>query len=224
MVVAWRDERTAERTWQFLGRSSLIFGRMQGDAGRPIWTVMAEAGSLELLPQTEMVGGVPTHVLKSKGKYGEHQVWLDPASGGLPRRIEVYKHPGNLLNDEQLGTAPAPDADVRERSAPARREYSRRIDKIQIENKEGVFVVTGYEQEFSVTYADGKKRENRNEFKIESLDIDPAMFPENAFRFDIEVPNGTRAALLENFPLEYQGRIESNHEWVDGKIQKREGK
>jgi hypothetical protein len=228
-VIAYRDERTANRTWLLLGPCRVLFGRMGGDAGLPLWSVMREAASLELLPQTEIVAGVETYVLKSRGKYGEHQLWLDPASGGLPRRIEIHKQAGNLFNDEQLGTSPAPDPEAppdRRRPAPlpARREYSSRIDKIQIEQKDGVFVITGFVDEFSVTYATGKKREDRTEFKVRAVEINPKDFPENAFRFDIVIPNGTSVSVLENFPLEYQGRIDSKHEWVEGKIRERLGK
>jgi hypothetical protein len=201
---------------------------MGGDAGLPLWSVMRGAASLELLPQTEIVAGVETYVLKSSGKYGEHQLWLDLASGGLPRRIEIHKQAGNLFNDEQLGTSPAPDTEARPDASrplalPARREYSSRIDKIQIEKREGAFVITGFEDEFSITYATGKVLERRSEFKAGVVDINPE-FPENAFRFDVAIPNGTRVSVVENFPLEYQGRIDSNHEWVDGKIRERVGK
>src|SRR5580765_7215418 len=111
----------------------------------------------------ETVGGVTTNVLKSRGKFGEHKVWLDPAHGALPRRIEVHKRPGNLLNDEQLGTAGAPpkDADPQAESGSRRlplpenphSEYWTRIDKIQIEDQKGVFVITAYEEEVRLTFS-----------------------------------------------------------------------
>ena len=53
---------------------------MEGDGGLPLWTVMGEDTKLELAPEPEKIAGVETWVLKSRGKYGEHKVWFDPAS------------------------------------------------------------------------------------------------------------------------------------------------
>jgi len=226
-VSAWRDDRIAQRTWLQLGRYSVLFGRLSGDAGIPIWTIMREAESIDLLPTTEVVDGVETFVLKSRGKYGQHQVWLDPASGGLPRRIEIQKIAGNLFNDEQLGTNSAPDVEQaagRRLRLPARREYSDRIYKICVENKGRLFAITGFDDEFSITYADGKKQAGKKEYKVRALDVDPNPIPENALEFDVEIPNGTRVVVYDNFPLEYSGRADINHEWVDGKIEKLAGK
>ena len=228
-------EHVATRSWPQLLSASVLFGRINGDAGYPLWTVMREAGSLELLPQTEVVDGAETYVLKSVGKYGEHRVWLDAASGGLPRRIEIDKQSGNLLNDEQLGSTPFPKETPldpnRRIQIPVRRPRSAastRIDKIHIENKDGLFVITGFEEEGRTTFSDGKNPEPNDgttpppkrghKFRV---DIDPKDFPEDAFRFAIAIPNGTPVSVLDNYPLEYQGPVKTEHEWVDGKIQNR---
>ncbi len=228
------------RSWFELGPIAVPFGRMPGDGGYSLWTIMREAGSLELLPEMEVIDGVKTYLLKSVGKYGEHQIWLDPASGALPRRIAIHKHPGNLFNDEQLGTTTVPNADAPPDSGgqvllpplPPRSESSTRIDKIQIEKKEGVFVITGFDEEATITYSDekmnqppndGKRPPRKVEYRFQ-VDIDPQDFPEDAFRFAIAIPNGTRVAVMNDYPVEYQGSVKLEHEWVDGKIQRQPGK
>jgi len=238
-LTAFRD-RIATRTWSHIG-CPILFGRTVGELGSPLWTVMREAGSLELLPQTEMIDGIETYVLKSRGKFGEHKLWLDPASGALPRRIEVHKLPGDLLNDEQLGTATAP-ANAEPQPGTGRqiprpvmrphREYWTRIDKIQIENQKGIFVITGYEDEGRITFVDDKPPPDGDAkktlgMKVEHkfrVDVDPQEFPEDAFKFAVEIPNGTLVSVLDSYPLQYQGPVKTDHEWFDGKIRPRAGK
>jgi hypothetical protein len=186
---------------------------------------MREAGSLELLPKTEIVDGVETFVLRSEGKYGEHKVWLDPASGGLPRRIEVNKRPGNLLDDEQLGTVPAPPPGtlVKPRqpgAAPPRRECSFRVDKVHIDKKGSAFVITEFESTMSDVVVDGRKGEFKNAFKARLFDLDLTDLPPSAFQFDIEIPEGTIVFVVGPG----DERIDDRYEWVDGKVRERVGK
>jgi hypothetical protein len=203
---------------------------------------MRETGSLELVPQTEMIDGVETYVLKSRGKYGEHKVWLDPASGALPRRVEIHKHAGNLLNDYQLGTEIAPDAEVpanprRANARPAARPPGSprwtRIDNIRIGQHDGAFVITGYEQSGGrLTLADDKngpqqKADERPPVILKQnfqVDVDPKEFPDDAFRLSIAIPNGTRVLVADKYPIEHRGPMQLEHEWIDGKIQLRQGK
>ncbi len=236
-------ERVAVRTWT-VGRlgCDVLFGRMIGDLGAPLWTVMREAGSLELLPGTEKIDGFETYLLKSRGKFGEHKVWLDPASGALPRRIEVHKLPGDLLNDEQLGTGVAPPPVAEPQTKTGRRspslngaplsEHWTRIDKIQIENQKDVFFIAAYESEIKITLAgakpvpdDGAKQPSgiKGEYKFR-VDVDPLEFPEDAFRFAIVIPDGTPVKVIDSYPLRYQGPVKTEHEWVAGKIRARVSK
>jgi len=232
-------ERLATRSWFQIGYPQVIFGRIEGDAGYPLWTVMRESDSLERLPATEIVDGCETHIVRSRGKFGTHRLWLDPASGGLPRRIEVSKQPGDLVNDEQLGTSTAPNPPAEpptKRRIPVRRprsEYWGRIDNIQIENQKGSFVITGFDTHVGTTFvgetsqksdADKKPRfnwERAYEFRVV---VDPQEFPEDAFRFAIAIPNRTPITVLDSAPLENQRPVNMEHEWMDGKVVKQAGK
>jgi hypothetical protein len=231
-------ERVAVRSWLGLGHPAILFGRMPGDAGVPLWTIMRESGSLELLPNTEIIDGFETYIVESRGKFGDHQLWLDPANGGLPRRIEVHKHPGNLLNDEQLGTTTVPNPPVqpdpkRRIQIPVRRPRSEswvRLDNIQIENQKGVFVITGFEEQHRVKFSDDQEPKGDDSqkpaFKTEHrfrVVVDLPAYPEDAFKFAVAIPNGMFVSVLDKYPLEYQGPVKIEHEWMDGKIRKRVG-
>lgn len=223
-------KRVGERTWLGLGSAGIIFGRTNGDAGFPLWTVVRESGSVELPPETELVNGVETLAIKCRGKFGDHQLWLDPSSGGLPRRIEVHKRTGNLLNDEQLGSTPAsvPPTKDNGKGLPTlnglrvRTESWVRIDNIQIENQKGTFVITGFDEQGFTRFA-GKEADGAGKPgpKIEHrfrVVVDPPEFPKDTFDFAVAIPNGTRVSVGDDRPLEYQGPAETTHEWVDGKI------
>jgi hypothetical protein len=225
IVACQRGEGAPNPFVPSIGMCRILFGRMGGDAGYPLWTIMREAGSLDLLPQTEAVDGVETYVLMSTGKYGEHKVWLDPASGALPRRIEVHKRAGNLFDQKQLGTILPPDTGTarppREPgSGPTWRETFVRIEKIQIQSKGDAFVVAGFEEFSENIHSTGKKQESRTGFKPRVLEVNPQDFPANAFQFDIEIPNGTLVSVREA----KQERYNSDFHWEDGKVLPGRGK
>ena len=238
-LTAWLDRDRATKTeqpggqddpnrmvWKMLGGAKFLFGRLSGDADEPIWDVMREASTLELLPETEEVGGVQTHVLNSHGKYGEHTVWLDSKSGGLPRRIEIRKQLGNLYDDNQLGVLAGQSGDEPRRivkvgsgngitgifQKPDIREFSLRIDKIELENKNGVFVMTSWNSEENTTTGNAKtERRVRSEHSVPSVNFGPEAVKEDAFRFHADIPNKTRVIVMDGGPG-------AEYEWIDGEI------
>jgi hypothetical protein len=227
-VIAYRDDH-ARRVWDMLSPAQVVFGHIEGDAGYPLWAVMGEASNLELLPDPEEIGGDETWVLKSRGKFGEHTVWFDPQKGGLPRRIEIRKQNGDLYNDEQLGSRPADSPPRRGKPgqpAPfeARQDIFDRIDNIQVEEKDGVFVITGFDCAHRFTRVRTRKPvETRSEFRIRAIEIDPKL-TEGALEFDIKIPNSTRVGVFLNAPLEFSsGSPDTYEEWNDGKLQKPPG-
>jgi hypothetical protein len=229
-VIALRDNHP-RRVWTRLYLPSVLFGYMPGDGGFPLWMVMGEDTKLELLPEPEKIAGIETWVLKSRGKYGEHKVWFDPASDGLPRRIEIRKQFGDLLNDEQLGSRP-PEESVptkakrgQPRPPSARQDVFTRIDNIQIDNKNGVFLITAFDYKHRFKYVKTQKEiESRRELRVRAIDVDPKSWPEDAFQFDIKIPNELSVGIFINAPLEFGSAVADTYEeWIDGKLQKRPG-
>ena len=49
-------------------------------------------------------------------------------------------------------------------------------------------------------------------------------WPEEAFQFDIKIPNELRVGIYVNAPLEFGAAVADTYEeWIDGKLQKRPG-
>jgi hypothetical protein len=210
--------------WNVLGTAEALFGRFPGDDNQPLWLLMREASALTLLPDMEEIDGVPTYVLKSVGKFGEHTVWIDPARGGLPRRIYVRKQSGNLYGDVQLGSRsgvadePPPQPGRKLPSTQPRdyREFSARIDNIQIEKKDGVFLMTAWKSDEKITFGSGKIGGRQSEHSVTAVDFKPESWAKNAFRLDIVIPDKTRVDVRD-------GLTGAVYEWVGGTIQLRGG-
>ncbi|MSR58685.1 MAG: hypothetical protein EXS05_13700 [Planctomycetaceae bacterium] len=185
---------------------------------------MREASTLTLSPEAEEIDGMPTYMLKSRGKFGEHTVWIDPAHGGLPRRIEIRKQLGDLYDGNQLGSRIGlakeplrkPGQGLPNMQPPDIRAFSLRIDNVQIENKEGVFVLTAWKATEKITFGDGRSGDRQTELSVSAVDFKPETLPDDAYRPEIEIPDKTTVQVTD-------GLAGTQYEWVGGKIQVRGG-
>ncbi len=210
---------------QYLGWSEVLFGVIPGDARQLLSKVMREAETLELMPDVKMVDQHKTHVLKSKGAFGIHTVCLDPEFGFLPRQIVIHKRDGDLLNAIQLGVEQNPSARVPEAAKARLRargmlrpsytitECETRIENVQLDKRDGRFVMTAfaYVQEQTVKNADRTEQvKNRVEYRAQAFDLQPDNWPANAFRNSVDIPNGTRVGSSESG---------QSYVWMDGKVE-----
>lgn len=226
--VSDRREGNDRRLWDRMGPVGLVFGRMDGDGTEPLWKVMSEAATLELEPQTEQINGVETHIVTSRGKYGRHRVWLDPASGTLPRRIEIHKKVGDLWNDEQLGSRRVEEARGRpKKESPTvlRHEMAVRVDNIQIEKKESAFVTTGFDRSIEWTIDKRQGIYARGELRVDTVEFFPDPLPDSVFQFDAKIPNGTLVSVYRKAPITLIDGGPADHEevWIDGRVQRKPG-
>lgn len=187
-----------------MGTSAILFGHYLLDGDRPLWNVMRDASTVELSPETEMVGGSPTWVVKSRGRFGQHVLWLDTKAGGLPRRIDIQKTAGDRVADIQLGVETSPSKRERRlRGAPQKKIFKEQHltwDRIEIAEKQGMFVITAFEST-NTTLKVKDDKEERETYKIEyrtsAIDFDPSTWPQNAFLPGVEIPNGTKVATKD---------------------------
>ena len=101
-------------------------------------------------------------------------------------------------------------------SKPDLRDSVLKVDDIRIENHDGVFVITAWNQREKLTRGDGKTMGGATEMTVTSVNLKPETWPENAFQPSVEVPNKTRVIARDGVPG-------TEYEWVDGKVQLRAG-
>ena len=136
----------------------------------------------------------------------------------MPRRIEVRKQNGNLVDDEQLGSRPTPKLHV---------ETAYKIDEIKIEKKNGVFVVTSFDCNLGYLLESGEALYGRRRsFRLRAIEVDPKPFGEEAFRFSVKIPNGLNIGVREKAPLHLDKDSVPAiiYEWRDGRPQRRIGR
>ena len=210
---------------RYLDWSDVPFGLMPCDARQPLWQVMREAEALELLPDAKSLDGHKIHVLTSKGKFGTHTVCLDPDFGFLPRQIVIHKGDGDLFNAVQLGVEQDPTARIPERARARLRdrgmlaqnytitESETRIESVQLEKRDGKFVMTGFDhvQEQAITRGERTEQvRNKTEYRASVIDFQPDTWPADAFRNAVAIPNGTSVRSSETG---------QSHVWMNGTLE-----
>jgi hypothetical protein len=208
---------------RYLKDAGVLFGQTLGDGWQPLWKVMSEATTLELLPDPEVIAGHSTRVVKSRGRNGAHILWLDPEFGCLPRQIAIDKGSGEFFGEIQLGVEQSPAARIpagaNVRNRPLQANYSleeshERFDKIQLEEKQGRFVVTAFDQSIEQTRKTADKTtrsKSRTEFRAQTVDFAPDTWPATAFKPSIEIPDGT--------PVIVGDRTQPRRVWKNGTIE-----
>jgi hypothetical protein len=212
-----------KKVHSYLVSADFLFGYGRGDNDQPLWQVMRDASSLEVEPETERIAGSETIVVKSRGRYGAHKLWLDPAIGHLPRRVEVLKETGDNMNDRQLGveiTSPTLPRELESRLRPVPRiptmyGYRLVVDNIRIENKDGVPVVTGYDFVTTMTFEKERTVEIRNECRVRSMTVGGDALPEADFQPAITIPEGTLVRINGSPAVD-----RAAYEWRNGRLQK----
>jgi len=182
-----------------------MFGGSITDSGQ-LWWMMERATTLEVLPGMETVAEHKTYVVKSQGKDGIHTVWLDPEFGCLPRKIVVDKLPGHLSGMIQLGV---------KRNNSSLEELHRQFDNIKLERKQEQFLITAYDmktEEIKLTDDRREQLTNRTEFRVQTIELDSTLWPPNAFRLAVEIPEGTLVVNRTRQPCGVwkNGKIELN--------------
>lgn len=217
----WLDDHNDDQIDVFLGTAEITIGHVQGDGDRPVWDVVRDGLELEVLPEMETVGGAATYVVRSRGRFGRHTLWLDPEAGGLPRRIEIDKQPGHLFSNTQLGVETTPRSAKQAQGLPPGflkkrilEESHQLWDKIQIEKRQGIFVITAFDTATRTTMRvddNVEKSVTRIEYRTSVVDLDPATWPPSAFLPRVEIPNGTRVTTRDP---------QAPAVWIDGKVEK----
>jgi len=210
---------------RYLDCENVLFGFMPGDNQQPVWKVMREAATLELLPDTKIIAQHKTHVIRSTGAFGTHTLCLDPEFGFLPRQIVIQRQNGHLFNAIQLGVEQNPSARLPE-AARARlqargmlqpaytiTESENRLANLQLSERHGQFVITDFDHSQQQTVKSGdrtEQKQNRTEYRTQVFDLRPDSWPADALQTAVDIPNGT--------PVSTSDGVKS-FVWMNGKVE-----
>lgn len=209
-VSTYSDLREGER--QAIRRCGIasiaLLGIFSFDNDTPIWEVMLDSPAIDAATEPEVIDGVPTYRVTSRGTLGDHSVWLDPNAGYLPRRVEIRKTRDQL---PQRPSRDAPGANGNSRQPPPERvEYVQRIDAIRIEPFDGIPVITAFNLEGHSRLSDGRAGATRVEFRITSVSVKPEEWAPDALELKTAIPEGTPVYALDSPGISYV--------WKDGAI------
>lgn len=193
-----------------------FFGRIPSDYPQMLWQVMRAANTLTVLPDMESIGDDKTYVVKSRGRFGEHTVWLDPKIGYFPRRILIHRRSGDNRGELQLGVARTPPPSARpgsKRTTPAPRTLNEMIESwtnTSIEERDGNYVVTAFTRNYKTISDKGDEVEFRFEFRLRDVDFKSENWTESDFLPSAEIPNGT---------LVFFSDLSTKYIWKNGTVQ-----
>lgn len=177
-----------------LGGGAVAEGHLFGDEEVRLPDILRSSSTLKVVNDRAEIDGFLTYVLESRSNSGKIKLWLDPESGFHPRRIEVHKSGNDLLNGRPVSSIRSEGNIVSDKQL---KEYSLVIDSVNIENIEGVFVMTGANTVETKTYVDGHKICATYSFKRSKINLHPDF---NVLKVvEIKVPDGT-PVRDQNFP------------------------
>ena len=210
------------------GKKYVVLGSLSGGpttAENPPYTFLYSAkvifgyldlGGREFLPDILEGGGVTgTRVssdsgtqgqvvqLESNGPYGKHTVWIDPAAGYLPTRIEVVKQGPHVMNGTKISSQKRRpnDGDIWPNQKLIR--YRQRIENIVTQTVDDHPLIAGFTMTQVYEYDQGDSLTWTHRVAIQdvrtSLDWDDA----SLFQPTIEIPDGTRVYVNDSRNIDY---------------------
>jgi hypothetical protein len=136
--------------------------------------------------EMEDIDGHQTYVLEYQGKEGSIIFWLDPNAAYHPRRLTVQKSGDDLFEGEPLTTFRFRKPHLYEKKL---KEVTDVFDSVEIEDVNGVFMITGGKMSDTQLFADGNKLAVECVFRFFDIDLNPDF--DVLKPFDLKVPDGT---------------------------------
>ncbi len=184
----------------------VLFGQLPLDIDRPLSDIMRTAGVT--LQDPEIIDGRETLVLKSRGPYGVHTIWLDPIENYLPRRILVEK-----AGRDSVGVTPLNELRISRGPRQTQLlavEYE--VSDMAISHVKGNPVLTSFKSLTTFHHSDHREHSRRAEHVLSNIDFNP---DPSQLHVTMQIPNGTRVR-----------NEDANEEavefvWEDGKVVQR---
>jgi hypothetical protein len=208
-VFGWMDE-LSEQDRQMIAPYwyAVVFGYLDNNGGESLASILRAS---RLKVRTETVGGRALVALEGVGTWGTHTVWLDPAAGYLPRRIEQRKESGDwLLRNQPISSFPKMQSPLYPQAKIKSRVLT--MDVIESAGTGADTVATGLAMAETTHFDSGSPVTLKTTVRFYGLALPDAPLSDDTFRVNTVIPDGTPVTALDNPTI--------NYEWQDGKAVK----
>ena len=209
-VAAGRiTDRSIDQAHVMNGPGQELDGYVEGD-GLRLPDVLASANEIHLAPAPVEINGHLTYAIEADTKYGHYALWIDPAAGFNPRRIELRQRGDSIRYGEPISKPPQPNLNSEFEVFPheAIDEYVTVIDVSLIERIDDVFVPTAATRRVETNYRDGRSAVFDTAYKRSAVDLHPDFASLQAFKLNL--PDGV--FVIDNMAAGVQ------FEWRNGGI------
>jgi hypothetical protein len=190
---------------EYLYNSAFAFGYLVIDYNVSIADILRKS---QCMVRSATHDGRPAVLLEGTGRYGSRKLWLDPARGYLPLRIEARKGPADLLGDKPVsmttGGGRFPEGNMT--------EVLLTVDNVRHEEIEGRHILAAFRQTITYKFTGNKTFVWTSEHELRDVDLSPDFDAPGAFLVSTEIPNGTPVYIDEAPNIPYR--------WADGRAVK----
>lgn len=189
----------------YLGPAALLFGHFPGDAPHSVLDIIQQA---DLSIGEEPIDGHSTVWLQGRGRYGVHRIWIDPAIGFKPRRVEVRKEGSDLLGSVAVSSVTGqgglyPPLRLEKFVLVASAFQYQRVGKSHFVTSLTIAIEHAYR---------GAIVRMRHEIGFTDISVSPGVSNRDAFQISTSIPNGTPVTNLDAPTI--------NYEWQNGQVAK----
>ncbi len=187
-----------EKSLLYQSPVSLLYGRLDQV---PLAEILRQS---KLSARKAELGGKPVWVLEATGNSGAHALWLDPATGFLPRRIEQRK---------KIEDSPVFPADDLHLPAARLTEEALIVEAVQIEAYGKTELLTGFTTRLTRHFDNGQSATWTSTTRVRDVKLNPDFAKDDPFKISTPVTDGTRVFVHDEPNIVY--------EWLNGKIVKK---
>ena len=189
------------------GLRGIAFGFIGGDAGQSLIQVFRK-GEL-LVDRDEQIDGHMCSVIRSSGQYGDRTLWLDPADGFRPKRLQITRAGNHLAGDRTVTSFDGTKADGELYPKLQTEKFMQDCGQFRFEQHGGASVMTHFIEEDHTFFTGGGHMIMKQDWSVTDIDLDVTLSDAD-FEVGMDIPDGMPVNVLN------AGGI--HHKWRGGRI------
>jgi hypothetical protein len=186
-VDSEKERKKGEKAfYAALGGGMITEGFMIGLENQRIPEYLRTCSNLTMRDKIEDIEGNPTYVIEGQGNQGKIILWLDPAKGHRPRRVELYKTSESIYYGQPLASYHSERPELKDKKI---KDYKAVCDSINIDDINGTYFITSGRMSETRIFTDDSKFTLISNFHISNINLNPDF--DVIKPFDLKVPDGT---------------------------------